>query len=213
MGDRARVSGWTDRVRKNYSAFVPAIQTTHVEVHVFRRRRGRVEFLALRRSPDRRRLPGVWQPVTGRLEPGETAFEAAIRELQEETGLRPARWWGLETLALYFEAAANVVNLLPVFAAEVKGKDRVVLSEEHDDWRFVSAAQAGRLYLWEAQRRALEAVRREVLQNPKLAEALELDARRTRRTVGASRRNGTWPRLVASALAIGRRPRRRSARG
>jgi lipoyl(octanoyl) transferase len=42
---------------------------------------GRV--LLLKRAPGR---GGFWQPVTGRIEPGETAAEAARRELREETG-------------------------------------------------------------------------------------------------------------------------------
>ena len=31
--------------------------------------------------------PGFWQSITGSLEPGETPREAALRELEEETGL------------------------------------------------------------------------------------------------------------------------------
>lgn len=31
--------------------------------------------------------PGFWQSVTGSLEPGETPLDAALRELEEETGL------------------------------------------------------------------------------------------------------------------------------
>ena len=32
--------------------------------------------------------PGFWQSVTGSLEEGETPFQAALREVQEETGIR-----------------------------------------------------------------------------------------------------------------------------
>jgi lipoyl(octanoyl) transferase len=42
---------------------------------------GRV--LLLKRAPER---GGFWQPVTGRMEPGEASIEAARRELREETG-------------------------------------------------------------------------------------------------------------------------------
>jgi dihydroneopterin triphosphate diphosphatase len=38
---------------------------------------------------ERRQPPGWWQSVTGSLEPGETPWDAAVRELQEETGLAP----------------------------------------------------------------------------------------------------------------------------
>src|SRR5438067_13107267 len=71
------------------------VLSTHVEVYLFRRQAGRVEFLVLRRSPDRRVLPKVWQPVTGKREDDETAHASAMREVREETGLTPKRWWSL----------------------------------------------------------------------------------------------------------------------
>lgn len=43
------------------------------------------EVLVLRRVPEK---GGFWQPVTGRIEQGETPREAAEREVWEETGLR-----------------------------------------------------------------------------------------------------------------------------
>ena len=162
---------------------VPAIRCTHVEVYVFRRRARRIEFLALRRSRGRRHLPGVWQPVTGKIGLLETALEAAVREVREETGLSPKRWWSLETMTTYFDASVDGVRVLPLFAAEIGARSRVVLSKEHDDQAFLGTREAGRRYLWEAQRRALEAVRREVLGRRDLAKALELEAgaRRVRR--------------------------------
>lgn len=36
--------------------------------------------------------PGYWQSVTGSLEPGETLFQTAIREIKEETGLDGTRY-------------------------------------------------------------------------------------------------------------------------
>lgn len=160
---------------------MPPIRCTHVEVHLFRRRAGRIEFLALRRAGDRQLLPGVWQPVTGKIERGERPLDAAAREVREETGLVPRRWWALESVSLYHDAARGALMLLPLFAAEVGPRDVVRLSREHDAHAFLSARTAGRRYLWETQRRALAAVRGEVLAGGRLARVLEVVPRARRR--------------------------------
>ena len=51
---------------------------------VFVTRRGGRNVLLLHRSPEQ---GGYWHVVAGGVEPGETAVEAAKRELREETGL------------------------------------------------------------------------------------------------------------------------------
>ncbi|MEU6252945.1 NUDIX domain-containing protein [Streptomyces sp. NPDC047043] len=42
--------------------------------------------LAIRRGPAVAR-PGYWQPLSGKVEPGETQQEALVREVHEEVGL------------------------------------------------------------------------------------------------------------------------------
>ncbi|MGH2465807.1 MAG: NUDIX domain-containing protein, partial [Candidatus Limnocylindrales bacterium] len=61
-----------------------------VDVWIFRIPAGAVdesgiEILLLRRAPGRI-LAGLWQCVSGSLEPGETVVAGALRELHEETG-------------------------------------------------------------------------------------------------------------------------------
>jgi dATP pyrophosphohydrolase len=56
-----------------------------VEAIIFRRKGNIVEYLLLKRLPDRN---GFWQPVTGGLEQGETRTEALRREIREETGIK-----------------------------------------------------------------------------------------------------------------------------
>jgi dATP pyrophosphohydrolase len=152
---------------------MPGVKQSHIEVYVFRRRGKAIEFLCLRRSLHRS-LPGLWQPVTGKRRRGERAVQAAVREVREEIGVRPARLWALETLAIYFDPVCDVVRMLPLFAAEIGAHEQVRLSREHDAFRFLTAPAAARRYLWEAQRRGLAAVRREVLERPRLAAALEI---------------------------------------
>jgi len=158
---------------------VPTLRSPFVEVYVFRRAgrdRRRVEFLCVRRAPGRH-LTGVWQPVTGKRHRGETAPAAAAREVREETGLAPRRWWALEAPAVFYQAGRDELIAVPLFAAEVAPGDAVRLSSEHVEWAFLSARAAGRRFLWDAQRRALEDVRRQVLAGGPLAAALALKGR------------------------------------
>jgi len=154
---------------------------TQIEVYLFRRRARRVEFLCLKRA-DRGRLPGVWQPVTGGLRRGEGALAGAAREVREETGLSPRRWWALEGVGIYFDARAGRARVMAMFAAEVGASDRVRLSREHAAHAFLGAGAAGRRFLWTAQRRGLETVRHEVLRGGRLAAALEITHLMMRRT-------------------------------
>ena len=163
---------------------MPRLAITHVEVYVFRRRRGAIQFLALRRAPGRK-LEGIWQPVTGKIEFAEDVVEAARREVREETGLVPRRMWRLERTAIYLDARGKSVTLLPQLAAEVGPSEAVRLSKEHEEGRFVTAREAGRLYLWDSQREALDAVRRQVLRGGRQARELEIGAKRpSSRAVG-----------------------------
>jgi 8-oxo-dGTP pyrophosphatase MutT (NUDIX family) len=151
-----------------------------IEAYVFRRRGRAVQVLALKRSSDRRTLPGIWQPVTGGRRRSETIFAAAAREVREETGLAPRRWWLLESPLLYFDRESGAPLALPRFAAEIGAGAEVRRSREHDDHRFVSPERAGRLFLWESQRHALRDLR-VVWKGGSLAAALEIPPARFRR--------------------------------
>ncbi|MFE0523083.1 NUDIX domain-containing protein [Streptomyces sp. NPDC058954] len=56
-------------------------------------------LLAIRRGPGVVR-PGYWQPLSGKIEPGESQREAVVREIREEVGLSAAplaKVWESET--------------------------------------------------------------------------------------------------------------------
>ncbi len=132
-----------------------------VETYVFRRRGRGFQILCLRRAPGIP-LPGVWQPVTGKKRRGERALLAAAREVREETGLEPIRWWGLETMSMWFESANERFVMLPIYAAEIDARAEVQLSREHADFAWLTPRAAGARFAWETQRRALVAIEREV---------------------------------------------------
>jgi len=153
---------------------VPRLDASLIEVYVFRKRGGRAEFLLLRRRP-RRSLAVVWQPVTGKLHRGETAVRGAAREVREETGIHPKRWWRLETVRVTFDPARDALRIITRFAVEIPAAAQVRISREHTAHRFAGLREAARAVLWDSQREGLAEVRSQVLRGGARARALEID--------------------------------------
>jgi 8-oxo-dGTP pyrophosphatase MutT (NUDIX family) len=141
---------------------MPALISDVVDVYVFRRRGREVDFLLLRRRPESR-LGNTWQSVHGRIEPGETAVQAALRELCEETSLEPLRFWQLELVNTFYVAQTEQIMLCPCFAAEVPASAEVRLCHEHTDFRWEAAETAAHSMLWPGHRRAIREVLEELL--------------------------------------------------
>ena len=105
---------------------MPRLDASVVEVYAFRRRSGRTQFLALRRQP-RGSLPGIWQPITGTLRRGEPAGRGALRELREETGARPRRFWRLEGVSAFYDPGREAIRFIARFAAELDAHRSLVI--------------------------------------------------------------------------------------
>lgn len=136
---------------------MPAIKSEMVQVHVFRRRYdGEAEYLLIRRSPDEQIFPNLWQMVTGYIEQGESAAEAAAREMREETNLVPTKLWAVPYVASFFHSAIDAVQLIPVFAAEVDADAGVVLSHEHCEFLWLPYEEALKFVVFPSHRIGLE---------------------------------------------------------
>lgn len=141
---------------------MPQIVSDIVDVYVFRRRAGGVEFLLLRRAADAA-LGGTWQSVHGHVEPSEPAWRAALRELQEETGLEPLRFWQIDFVNTFYVASRDVILMCPCFAAEAPPNAPVALSVEHTEFAWLATEQAVRRFMWPGQRRAVEEILSEII--------------------------------------------------
>lgn len=113
-----------------------------------------LEVLTLRRAAGGR-CPGAWEVVHGSIEDEEAPTAAALRELQEETGLSPTRLYNLSRVESFYRHRVDEIGFIPVFAAFVESRE-TRLSHEHDqgEWLSLPAAQ-GRL-AWPRERRTLD---------------------------------------------------------
>jgi len=114
-----------------------------------------LEILALRRGPNGRN-PGSWETVHGTIEPGETPVQASLRELREETGLVPAKFYNLSRTEAFYQHRTNELALIPVFAAFVAPDVTVQLSAEHDRAEWLRPRDAAERFAWPRERRAVD---------------------------------------------------------
>ena len=89
-----------------------------VDCYVYRYTAKGILFLLMKRNLNKI-YEHLWQGVAGKIEEGETSSEAAIRELEEETGLSPINMFVADHVSKFYEAHGDRINLVPVFGIEV----------------------------------------------------------------------------------------------
>lgn len=134
---------------------VVPVRVSIVDLAVVRIGSAGLEVLLLRRAPGTR-CTGAWELVHGRIETGETPQSAALRELEEETGLSCDRLYNI-TLGGFYLHALGVLSLTVVFCALVAVSPAVpVLGDEHDACEWLSFHDAMERCAWPREREALQ---------------------------------------------------------
>ncbi|MBU1097164.1 MAG: NUDIX pyrophosphatase [Bacteroidetes bacterium] len=133
------------------------VESYLVEAHLFRKTVAGIELLLLKRS-DKEIYPGIWQMVTGSIKQNEKAFETAIREIKEETGLTPSNLWVVPHINSFYSPEKNSICQVPVFVALVNSKSTVAISDEHSEYRWVNPPEAKQLLAWDGQRKSVDII-------------------------------------------------------
>ena len=141
---------------------------------MFRVLDGESQYLLLQRAADEDLYPGIWQIVTGTIRQNESAIKAALRELDEETGLFVKRCWTVPYVDSYFDLSKDSVQLVPVFAIEVDAKVELKLSREHQNFTWLKYPDAKEKLIWRGQRHALEIVQEFIVSGKNAAQLLEV---------------------------------------
>jgi len=134
---------------------VTAIRVSFVDTFVLRGAGPTLQVLVLRRGSHGRN-PGSWETVHGTIEEGETPVQASIRELREETGLTPERFYNLSRIEGFYQHTTDDLVIIPAFAAFVPAGAQPLLSREHDAFVWLGPSDAARRFAWPRERRALE---------------------------------------------------------
>jgi len=122
------------------------------------------KYLLLRRS--QKHSIGLWQAPCGGIKDGEKAWEAALRELMEETGLTPEKLYSSDFVELYYESSRDAVILAPVFVALIDENQEVKLSPlEHDAFRWVAFEEALDLVEFANQKKAIRHIEETFVKN------------------------------------------------
>ena len=135
---------------------MPKVVVRVIDAYVFNRKNKEIRFLLLKRAKTKI-YEHLWQGVAGKIEAGEAAWEAAIRELKEETGFEPVRIFVADHVSKFYEAHGDWVNLVPVFGIEVEDEE-VKLSDEHCEFKWVDFNTAHQTLIWSGQKDGIAAI-------------------------------------------------------
>jgi dATP pyrophosphohydrolase len=138
-----------------------AVRCTMVSVVVIRGHGAGAEVLLLHRA--QAHLHGLWTYVAGHVEAGEKAWQAALRELHEEAGLRPYALYSADRCETFYDVREECIAVVPAFVAFVDIDAMVQRDGESDAHQWLSLDAAVARLPFGGQRELFQQVRREFI--------------------------------------------------
>lgn len=130
---------------------------TLIDVYPYKWMNGNPEFLLLKRS-ESVIYSGQWRMVGGKIQSNETASEAALRELKEETGISPITFWSVPSINSFFDFKLNKIHHIPVFSAEIETDRPITLNHEHNEFQWINIELAQKMLVWPEQVRLISLI-------------------------------------------------------
>ena len=134
-----------------------------IDAYIYRKTKEGIKYLILKRAKTKM-YEHLWQGVAGKIEKGEQSWQAAIRELKEETGLDPLKIFVADHVSKFYETHGDRINLVPAFGMEV-ASDIVLLSSEHSDFKWVDYDSACSHLVWKGQKKGITVVNEMIISN------------------------------------------------
>ena len=128
-----------------------------IDVYPYRLNGTVSEFLLLKRS-EKKIYSGQWRMIGGKVKENETSWQGALRELKEETGQVPVKFWAVPSVNQFYEASSDAIHSIPAFAAELDYNAPITLDEEHTDYKWVNIEEIEPYIKWPEQRRLIKLV-------------------------------------------------------
>lgn len=128
-----------------------------IDVYPYKIENDQPFFLIFKRSA-KKIYANQWRMVGGKVTEGETRWEAALRELKEETGLVPDTFWVVPSVNQFYEAKTDMIHTIPAFAAGLSANAEINLDEEHTEYKWVKADEISHYIPWPEQRRLIKLI-------------------------------------------------------
>ncbi len=126
--------------------------------------KGEGRFLLLQRKYE---PVGSWCYVAGGIEGKEKAYEAAIREAREETGLVIKDLYSASLCEQFYEIRKDSIWIAPVFVGFVDVDAGVILNDEHSQYKWCTIDECMELLTFRGQKEIIEGINKDfVLQTP-----------------------------------------------
>ncbi|MCM2982963.1 NUDIX domain-containing protein [Niallia circulans] len=116
------------------------ICSTGIAVVLLKKINGLDKVLLLKRATPV--FKDMWCYIGGSLEQGEQAWEAALREVKEETGITKLALYSSNTFDQIYSPVENYLYIAPVFVGIVEENQEVRLNNEHSEYKWLSFEEA-----------------------------------------------------------------------